>query len=156
MKIFFRRIHLYLSLGAGLVILTACATGAILVFEKELQMAFNKSRYYVAQTGRKAPVTELVKTASENFPDCRINSIKIYSDAGRSAEINFSAPERNTADGVEKSKGPQPPQRQPGFTIFLNPYTGGVLEKYSYRQTFSTRYLPCTAGCSAVRTALEN
>ena len=28
------------------------------------------------------------------------------------------------------------PQRNPGFTIFVNPYTGEILEKYSYRETF--------------------
>ena len=44
MKIFFRRIHLYLSLAAGLVILIACLTGAILVFEKEAQMALHRDR----------------------------------------------------------------------------------------------------------------
>ena len=56
MKVFFRRIHLYLSLAAGLVILVACLTGAMLVFEKEAQMALNKDRYFVEATGQKIPL----------------------------------------------------------------------------------------------------
>jgi uncharacterized iron-regulated membrane protein len=51
MKIFFRRIHLYLSFAAGLVILIACLTGALLVFEKDITMAANKERYYATKSG---------------------------------------------------------------------------------------------------------
>src|SRR3569833_678630 len=90
MKIFFRRIHLYLSLAAGLVILTACLTGAILVFEKDLQMSFNKE---------KATRTKEKKTSK-------------------------------TTKKKEKK------EHQGGYTIFINPYNGKILEKYSYRETF--------------------
>ncbi|WP_332735427.1 PepSY-associated TM helix domain-containing protein [Flavihumibacter sp.] len=47
MKIFFRRIHLYLSMAAGLIIMVTCFTGAVLVFEKELQQFFHRERYFV-------------------------------------------------------------------------------------------------------------
>ena len=33
-------------------------------------------------------------------------------------------------------KKPVKPERQPGYTIFVNPYNGQVLEKYAYRETF--------------------
>ena len=45
MKKWFRRVHLYLGLSAGLVITVSCFTGALLVFEEELQHAFHKDRY---------------------------------------------------------------------------------------------------------------
>jgi uncharacterized iron-regulated membrane protein len=137
MKVFFRRIHLYLSLAAGLVILIACLTGAILVFEKDLQMALNKNRYYVMAGTSKAALQTLVANVKDSFPGARINSIKVYSDPERSAELSIAFPPKKEA----KSEAPAtarkgaPPERQPGFTIFVNPYTGQVLEKYSYRET---------------------
>jgi uncharacterized iron-regulated membrane protein len=135
MKVFFRRIHLYLSLAAGLVILICCLTGAILVFEKDLQMALNKKRYYVEANGAKLPVSDLVLSVKQNFPQAKINGVKVYEDPLRSTEINVSfAPKKEEQEprGQKASK----PERQPGFTLFVNPYTGGVLEKYSYRETF--------------------
>lgn len=138
MKIFFRRIHLYLSLAAGLVILVACLTGAILVFEKDLQMAMSKKRYYVeAGTGKLSP-DQLVNAVKAKYPDAKINGIKIYEAANRSAEISavFPAKKKGSAEvpkAPTEKKGP--PQRQPGFTVFVNPYTGDVLEKYNYRET---------------------
>ncbi len=141
MKIFFRRIHLYLSLAAGLVILTACATGAVLVFEKELQMAFNKNRYFVEDQGAKLPVATLVAAIKKSFPGSSINGIKLYEDPARSAEISISAPQKKDpvkkAVAVKSGSGERPAgRRQPGFTVFINPYTGAVLEKYSYQETF--------------------
>ena len=139
MKVFFRRIHLYLSLAAGLVILICCLTGAILVFEKDLQMALNKDRYYVDAAGEKLPVTALVKKVKDSFPNAKINAVKLYAKAERSAEINVAFPPAKTAKKEEKPAQPgkkaAAPPRQPGFTIFVNPYTGQILEKYSYRET---------------------
>jgi uncharacterized iron-regulated membrane protein len=138
MKIFFRRIHLYLSLAAGLVILIACLTGAILVFEKDLQMAMSKKRYYVEAGTQKLSPDQLTKAVKDSFPQAKINGIKLYDAADRSSEVSVAFPSKKESKAetqkqrVEK-KGP--PQRQPGFTIFVNPYTGQVLEKYSYRET---------------------
>lgn len=140
MKVFFRRIHLYLGLAAGLVILVCCLTGAILVFEKDLQMALNKKRYYVEAGHNKLSVDELVKNVKQNFRDAKINAVKLYENGNRSAEINVAFPPKQTAkENAPKSNEPKKsatPQRQPGFTIFINPYTGQVLEKYSYRETW--------------------
>ncbi|MES2882099.1 MAG: PepSY-associated TM helix domain-containing protein, partial [Bacteroidota bacterium] len=147
MKVFFRRIHLYLGLAAGLVILTCCLTGAILVFEKDLQMAMNKKRYYVEAGKTKLSVDELAKKVKDSFPTAKINGVKLYEDAKRSAEINVSiAPKKEFKTEAQKptkessttkvGKKDAAPQRQPGFTIFINPYTGEILQKYSYRETW--------------------
>ncbi|HEX8315189.1 MAG TPA: PepSY-associated TM helix domain-containing protein [Flavisolibacter sp.] len=141
MKVFFRRIHLYLSFAAGLVILICCLTGAILVFEKELQMAFNKDRYYVEAAGTKLSADSLVSKVKQGFPDAKVNGIKLYEAVGRSTEVSVAFPPKK--DAKAKPEAPKPkegakpaaPQRNPGFTIFINPYTGQVLEKYSYSET---------------------
>jgi len=140
MKVFFRRIHLYLSLAAGLVILICCLTGAILVFEKDLQMAINKDRYYVAKGEQRLSLDQLSKTVKQHFPEMKINGVKVYEDPARSVEFSASpAPKKEKkteAPPAGKGKTAAPAGRQPGFTIFVNPYTGAVLEKYSYRETF--------------------
>jgi uncharacterized iron-regulated membrane protein len=144
MKVFFRRIHLYLSLAAGAVILIACLTGAILVFEKDLQMALNKERYYVAPQGTHLTVERLLNNVSQKFPGNQTTGVKLYSDANRSVEVNLVAAakkeEKSTGQPAMKAASantpPAAPRRQPGFTVFVNPYSGEVIEKYSYRETF--------------------
>lgn len=131
MKVFFRRIHLYLSLAAGLVILVCCLTGALLVFEKDLQMALNKKRYYVEAGGAKLQADQLIQTVKTNFTNAKINGVKIYEDPARSAEVSITLPKK-----PEVKKRGQSAERQPGLTIFINPYTGQILEKYNYRETW--------------------
>ncbi len=138
MKVFFRRIHLYLSLAAGLVILIACLTGAILVFEKDLQMAMSKKRYYVEAGATKLSADQLIKAVKDSFPQAKVNGIRLYEAADRSAEVSVAFAAKKEAKGEAPKAGAEkkgPPQRQPGFTIFVNPYTGKLLEKYSYRET---------------------
>jgi uncharacterized iron-regulated membrane protein len=143
MKVFFRRIHLYLGLAAGLVILVCCLTGAVLVFEKDLQMALNKDRYYVTQTSQRQTLAQLTKSIKQTHSQFRINSVKLYDDPTRSVEFNVSPqPRKNKkeqkADRKETAvKGKEAaPRRQPGLTLFVNPYTGAVLDAYNYRETF--------------------
>ncbi|MBB1286114.1 PepSY domain-containing protein [Flavisolibacter sp. BT320] len=163
MKVFFRRIHLYLSFAAGLVILICCLTGAILVFEKDLMMVFNKDRYYVEATGSRLSADSLVSSVKKAFPEAKVNGIKLYEEADRSAEVSVAFGKKGGKDGdkvagakganekpaagaigegakAEASRGKEgakggAPQRQPGFTIFVNPYTGQVLDKYTYSET---------------------
>lgn len=137
MKIFFRHIHLYLGLSAGLIILSCCFTGAILVFEKDIQMALNKKRYYVNADHSKLSIDELTKNVTDSFRGARINSIKIYEAANRSVEINVTiAARKDLKTEEQKSKAVPKAAKQPGYTIFIDPYTGKILEKYNYRETF--------------------
>lgn len=148
MKVFFRNIHLYLSLAAGLVIMTCCFTGAILVFEKELQEAFNHERYFVKQESLQLPIEKLITNVKQQFPAAKISSVKIYPDPKRSVEIGVSVPEKeNKGKGLDKrsekaSEGKGRPSvgpaggGRPTHTAFVNPYKGQVLELYNYRETF--------------------
>jgi uncharacterized iron-regulated membrane protein len=145
MKVFFRRIHLYLSFAAGLVILIACLTGALLVFEKDITMAANKSRYYTTAGPQKLSADTLLQRVRGAFPNTKVTGIKWYAAPDRTVEINIT-PAGKKANGDKKSgaekaapaKGEQkakPAERQPGFTVFVDPYTGEIREKYSYRET---------------------
>ena len=153
MKIFFRRIHLYLSLAAGIPILIACLTGAILVFEKDLEKAFNQDRYYVEVTGNRLPLEELKSAAMQAFPGTKLTGAKVYAAADRSVELSMSPAQQEKTESKKEApaqsskgaeqKGPKGQQAgrghggpPPGFTVFVDPYSGQVLEKYSYRETF--------------------
>ena len=83
MKIFFRRIHLYLGLSAGLVIMCCCLTGAILVFQKELEQLFHKERYIVEAGARKLSLDSLitgVKTLTQKQKSIALRFMQIMSD----------------------------------------------------------------------------
>ncbi len=146
MKIFFRNIHLYLSLAAGLVIITACSTGAILVFEKELEVAFHPERYKVAEGTTQVPLSQLIKQAQEQLPGSKLANLKVYSAANRTVEIGLVAPkkdeEKNKApENASGDKGKKDKPGQGGFlrpthTVFVNPYTGNVIEVYSSKGAF--------------------
>lgn len=162
MKVFFRRIHLYLSLASGLVILIACLTGAILVFQKEAEHTFHHKRYFVEATGQRLELATIVERVKQQHPSAKINGIKVYNDPERSVEVSIGMGEKGKSGKEDKKgvsstqdagslkgqasnnkgeSGPKPgAQRQegrgPGLTVFVNPYTGQVLETYNARESF--------------------
>ena len=136
MKVFFRRIHLYLGLAAGLVIMICCLTGAILVFQKELEQAFHKERYFVEEVGKKLSLDSLVAGLKQSYPTAKINSVKLYADEKRTAEINVSITEQNKPSQKAAVAQPRGEQRAPTLTAFVNPYSGEVIELYNSRQGF--------------------
>lgn len=118
MKGFFRSIHLYLSLAAGLVIMVTCLTGAILVFEHELQELFHPRRYHVEAAGSRLPLDELVQNTKKEIGKGKINNVKVYTDSTRTVEISYS---------LNKD------QRR---IAFVNPFTGELIENYNHRESF--------------------
>lgn len=87
MKIFFRRIHLYLGLTAGLVITISCLTGALLVFEKELTEAFNHDRYYVQASGERLPLDKIAEMVKQQVPGAGISRIQVFADPTRTMQV---------------------------------------------------------------------
>ncbi|GAA4382981.1 PepSY-associated TM helix domain-containing protein [Hymenobacter koreensis] len=158
MKIFFRNIHLYLSLASGLIIAIVCFTGAVLVFEKELEQALHPERYFVPQaSSQKLAPQQLVEAVTAQVPNAKVTGLKIYADPLRTAEVNLAgAPESGSirpggeqqqeARRAEAGKGSKDAKAGKGGkgggeggrgpTYFVNPYTGAVLGPYSYRDTF--------------------
>ncbi|MBO0358076.1 PepSY domain-containing protein [Hymenobacter sp. BT186] len=183
MKVFFRRIHLYLGLASGLLILVVCFTGGILVFEKELEQAWHPERYFVtpATTPRLslAQLTDAVKAAK---PKGKISGFKVYSDPTRTVEVNLAGNDKGGPQGGPSGKPSQPEQRAEnrgaeargpqrggpdraeargpmgggagaggkkggpggpggkgrnvGPRLFVNPYTGAVIDEINPRETF--------------------
>ena len=122
MKVFFRRIHLYLALVCGVIIAITCLTGAILVFEKDLQKAFNKNRYYVAAGGTLLSADQVITNALAAVNNSELRSIRWQQDPERSVEVSVT---QAGQDGNEKR-----------LTVFMDPYSGEALEVYNHRESF--------------------
>ena len=131
LKVFFRRIHLYLALVAGLVIMVTCLTGAILVFEKELMQLFNKDRYFTTARQSRLPIDSLIKRVKTHEPTAKVSSVKIYSNPERTAEISFTK-----EDPSAKKKKGEKPVASPRLVAFTDPYTGAIHEVYNHRESF--------------------
>jgi uncharacterized iron-regulated membrane protein len=151
MKLFFRRIHLYLGLVSGLFLVVVCLTGTILVFEDELTHAFNPGRYTVAAaTTPRLSLAQLSEAVHAARPQAKINALKVYADPTRTVEIALAGgrpggpkgegrsergPRAERAEGRAPMGGPNAKggkggKGDRGPTLFLNPYTGAILGEY--------------------------
>jgi uncharacterized iron-regulated membrane protein len=135
MKLFFRRIHLYLGLTAGIVISITCLTGAALVFEKELQSVIYPERYYVKPQEVTVPLSELVTSLRRHVPEAKVAGIKIYKDPKRSVEISFTEEDQKPHTAAA-SKKPQAGAGPASNQAFMNPYTGNLISLYTHRNSF--------------------
>ncbi|NLU96340.1 PepSY-associated TM helix domain-containing protein [Chitinophaga sp. Ak27] len=148
MKIFFRRIHLYLGLTAGLVITISCLTGALLVFEKELTEAFNHDRYYVTPAGERLSLDKVAALVKEQVPGAGISRMQIFADPARTIQVTLEEGRKGSKkEAAGEKKGPKEntspmgngekaPKKGKGRIAFVNPYTGEIVELYSYSKTF--------------------
>ncbi|MGI4740624.1 MAG: PepSY-associated TM helix domain-containing protein [Janthinobacterium lividum] len=91
MKVFFRRIHLYLALAAGMVFFVQCLTGTVLVFEEEITHLLHAERYAVAVPAGQ-PRLALVQLASQfqqAHPQGKVLGFKVYADQARTVELTY-------------------------------------------------------------------
>lgn len=164
MKVFFRRIHLYLALAAGLVFFVQCLTGTVLVFEEELTHASHPERYTVAVApGQpRLPLAQLASQFGQAHPKDKVLGFKVYADPARTVELTYRDSKtkpggprgegggrgemgRPQGEGGRKQgqgeggpggpgKGPGKGRPERGSTAYLNPYTGQVLGLQTEKQ----------------------
>lgn len=109
MRKWFAKLHLWLSIPAGIVIVIVCLSGATLIFEKEITQGLNPSLYRVkAETGA-TPMepSMLITTAMSKIPDTlRVASLTVSADPHEAWMLSF--------DNINRSE------------LSVNPYTGEV------------------------------
>ncbi len=143
MTIFFRRIHLYLALAAGLVFFVQCLTGTVLVFEEEITHLLHSERYTVnVPVGQlRLPLAQLGAQFQQATPKAKLLAFKVYADPARTVELSYrdgnakpmspppgegSREGRGRGESRGPGKGRDKGRPERGSTAFLNPYTGQV------------------------------
>ncbi|WP_223652298.1 PepSY-associated TM helix domain-containing protein [Hymenobacter psoromatis] len=146
MKVFFRRIHLYLALAAGLVFFVQCLTGTVLVFEEEITHALYAERYQVEVPAgwNRLPLAELASQFQQAHPKAKVLGFQVYADPARTVELSYREGKARPAGlprGERGGREPQPgrgergkgrPER--GSTAYLNPYTGQLMTLQTEKQ----------------------
>ena len=92
MKKIFRKIHLWLSVPFGLIITLVCFSGAMLVFENEVNEWFRRDLYYV-ETVKESPLPmdKLLEKVATTLPDSvSVTGVSISSDPGRAYQVSLS------------------------------------------------------------------
>ncbi len=119
-----------MGLAAGVIIMITCLTGAILVFEKELQQLFHKGRYYTELKGTRISADSLIHIVNVARPDAKVGSIRIYNNPERNAEVVFTtSPDKKK--GATKGKA-----ESPRLVAYVDPYNGSIKEVYEHRKSF--------------------
>ncbi len=119
MKLFFRRIHLYLGLVSGLFLVVVCLTGSILVFEEELEHTFHHERYVVeAASTPRLSLAQLTSAVRAAKPKAKINGFKVYADPTRSVEVSLAGSGRpggpqGAGQGPREQRGEGKGERRP-------------------------------------------
>ncbi len=108
------KIHLFLGLTGGLVIMVLCLSAASLVFEQEITHALYPERYTVHGSGPTIPVRVALDSARAAVPTGNIGSILVSSDSTRPWEANGGQAGR----------------------ILLDPYTGHIIAVAPFRLPF--------------------
>lgn len=114
-KLFFQ-LHKWLSIPVGLIIAVICFSGAMLVFQDEIQEAAHPERYFVEQ-GQKRPLSldKLIPMVNSRLKDNKVKDVKIPADPKRTYALGLAEGFRTTA--------------------FVNQYTGEITGIYAYRDS---------------------
>ena len=116
----FKKLHLWLSLPFGLIIMTTCLTGALLVFEKEITELVRHDSYTipVRKTGRLSLQSLLERVASETPDSVQITSVTIPISPNRAYTVGLSKPRR--------------------AGVLVDPYTGKIVGQSGRLPFFTT------------------
>lgn len=120
--IFFRKIHLWLSVPFGIIVTLVCFSGAMLIFEPEITRAVKSDVYYVASASDEPlPIGDLMETVKATLPDSvSITGVTVFDDNERTYQVNLSKPRR--------------------ASLFIDQYSGKITGKYERLGFFSTMF----------------
>ncbi len=117
------KIHWFLGITAGVILLITGLSGAIMSFEKEILKAINKDSYLVSVPfeQEKLSTKELLEKFQASNPNAKINSISFSSDKNSSTVITIAGEGENARKGISK---------------YVNPYTAEVLPDLTGKDFF--------------------
>ena len=121
MKKIFRKIHLWLSVPFGLIITLVCFSGAMLVFENEVNEWFRRDLYYV-ETVKESPLPmdKLLEKVATTLPDSvSVTGVSISSDPGRAYQVGLSKPRRASLYVDQYTGEVKGKSERSGFFMFM-------------------------------------
>ena len=121
MKKIFRKIHLWLSVPFGLIITLVCFSGAMLVFENEVNEWFRRDLYYV-ETVKESPLPmdKLLEKVATTLPDSvSVAGVSISSDPGRAYQVSLSKPRRASLYVDQYTGEVKGKSERSGFFMFM-------------------------------------
>jgi uncharacterized iron-regulated membrane protein len=104
------KIHLWLGLSSGLVVVIVALTGCIYAFQAEIQNATQPYRFVTDETKAVQPPSVLKGIAEKQLPGKRIHAV-LYPGKGQAAQVIFY--------NID-------PEYY--YLVYLNPYTGELLK----------------------------
>ena len=121
MKKIFRKIHLWLSVPFGLIITLVCFSGAILVFENEVNEWFRHDLYYVETVKESPPpMDKLLEKVATTLPDSvSVTGVSISSDPGRAYQVSLSKPRRASLSVDQYTGEVKGKSERSGFFMFM-------------------------------------
>ena len=121
MKKIFRKIHLWLSVPFGLIITLVCFSGAMLVFENEVNEWFRRDLYYVETVkGSPLPMDKLLEKVATTLPDSvSVTGVSISSDPGRAYQVSLSKPRRASLYVDQYTGEVKGKSERSGFFMFM-------------------------------------
>ena len=121
MKKIFRKIHLWLSVPFGLIITLVCFSGAMLVFENEVNDWVRLDLYYV-ETVKESPLPmdKLLEKVATTLPDSvSVTGVSISSDPGRAYQVSLSKPRRASLYVDQYTGEVKGKSERSGFFMFM-------------------------------------
>lgn len=112
------KIHLWLGLSSGIIVFIIAITGCLYAFQEEIQNITEEYRFVEKQNKAFLLPSQLEEIARKELPDKVLHSIK-YNGTEKSAEAIFYHYEPTYY-----------------YIIYLNPYTGKVLETVNMDEGF--------------------
>lgn len=122
MKTLFRKIHLWLSIPFGLVMSITCLTGALLVFEKEVERLVRPELFYVDEAGATPlPDSVLIQRIAATLPDSvEVTGINTFDNPRLAYQVRLSQPRRTS--------------------LYVDQYTGRIKGRYQRLPFFTTTF----------------
>lgn len=112
------QLHLWLGFSSGIIVFIIAVTGCLYAFQEEIQNITETYRFVEKQDKPFLPPSKLEKIARKEFPDKALHAIK-YNGSEKSAEAIFYHYEPTYY-----------------YIVYLNPYSGKVLEKVNMEEGF--------------------
>ena len=101
----FVKLHLWVGLGAAILVVLVAGSGAILVFENEIERLAYPSWSYVTPQGQRLPLSQIGDAVQKAFPKLRPGTYFLYDDPSLAMMVITNN----------------------GLRVYVNQYTGQVL-----------------------------